>query len=378
MIVVWSVVMFLVLTVLAGQEALQHGVVHSCGNSTLTVHVSMDFFNRFDASAFSLGDCPPTSISARLLTFQYGLLDCRAGRLVTDQERVYWNYLKYQIRPVPAMEEPQLHTRLECRYPVDEVPVPSPKFPLISFLDADGSLVFSMKVMNDDWTAERLDSVFFLGTSINLEASVIATYHQDLRLYIEECVATPTSSLATSPENYTIINNYGCLVDGKTGNSKYLPRSDESHLQFVVQAFKFVSLEGADIYIHCKVVVWDPSWDAHQSLKACSFDQKTESWQLLDAPLQSSLCDCCNTICQPIQSRHKRELKTGITHITKVGPLRVHSVHSESRTSAKIPTDNQRVMLVATPLLACFLGILFLSLYKWKIQHKTLAGGREN
>ncbi|MBS2599612.1 zona pellucida domain-containing protein, partial [Salmonella enterica subsp. enterica serovar Typhimurium] len=163
---------------------------------------------------------------------------------------------------------------------------------------------------------------------------------------------------------------------GKTGNSKYLPRSDESHLQFFVQAFKFISLEDADIYLHCKVVVWDPNWDVHQLHKACSFDQQTESWQLLDAPLQSSLCYCCNTICQPIQSRHKRatELKTGITQTIKVGPLRVQSVQSEPRTSAKIPTaflitDNQRAILLATPLLACFFGILFLFLYKWKIQH---------
>ncbi|MBS2599945.1 zona pellucida domain-containing protein, partial [Salmonella enterica subsp. enterica serovar Typhimurium] len=102
-------------------------------------------------------------------------------------------------------EDPQLNTRLECRYPVDEVPVPSTTFPLIGFLDGDGSLVFSMKIMTDDWTAERPDFMFFLGSSINLEASVIATYHQDLHLYMEECIATPTSSLANSPENYSII-----------------------------------------------------------------------------------------------------------------------------------------------------------------------------
>ncbi|XP_067911027.1 galactosylceramide sulfotransferase isoform X6 [Heterodontus francisci] len=347
---------------------LQHGVIHSCSNSTLTVHVSMDFFNSLDVSAFRLGNCPPSSYnSLRVLTFQYGLEDCRAGRLVTDKERVYWNYLKYEA---PGMEQPQLNTRLECRYTVDKVPVPSTAFPVIGLLTGDGNLLFSMKIMTDDWTAERPNSVFFLGASINLEASVIATFHQELRLYMEECIATPTSSLAKSPENYTIINNYGCLIDGKTGNSKYLPRSDGSLLQFVVQAFKFLHLEDADIYIHCKALIWDPNLDASQLNKACSFDQQTESWQLLDAPLQSSLCDCCNTICQPTQSRHKRaeELKTSISHIIKVGPLRVHSVQSGSKTSVKIPGGKQ-IMLLATPLLACFLGVLFLFLYKWKIQH---------
>uniref|UniRef100_UPI00398F410E zona pellucida sperm-binding protein 3-like n=1 Tax=Pristiophorus japonicus TaxID=55135 RepID=UPI00398F410E len=366
MIWVGSLVMLLVITVAGEQRAvLQHGIAHSCGNSTLTVYVSMDFFSGVDASAFRLGNCPASGFSSpRVLSFQYGLQDCRAGRLVTDKEMVYWNYLKYEASPALGMEQPQLNTRLECRYPVDEVPVPVTAFPVTAFLDGDGSLVFSMKIMTDDWTVERPDSVFFLGASINLEASVIATYHQDLRLYLEECIATPTSSLDKSPENYTIINNYGCFVDGKTGNSKYLPRSDGSHLQFVVQAFKFISLEEADIYIHCKALVWDPIWNASLLHKACSFDQQTESWQLLDAPLQSSLCDCCNSICQ---SRHKRakESKTGISHIIKVGPLRVQSAQSGSRTSANI----QKAMLLATPLLACFLGILLLSVYKWKIRH---------
>ncbi|XP_067862415.1 zona pellucida sperm-binding protein 3-like [Heptranchias perlo] len=373
MILFGSLVILLIVTVSGEhQTVLQHGITYSCDNSTLTVYVSMDFLSSVDASAFRLGNCPPSGFSsARVLTFQYGLEDCRAGRLVTDQEIVYWNYLKYEARPAPGMEQLLLNTRLECRYLLDVVPVPSTAFPVIGFLAGDGSLVFSMKIMTDDWTAERPDSVFFLGASINIEASAIATYHQALRLYMEECIATPTSSLDKSPENYTIINNYGCLVDGITGNSKYVPRSDGSRLQFIVQAFKFISLEETDIYIHCKALVWDPNWDASLLHKACSFDQQTESWQLLDAPLQSSLCDCCNTICQPIQSRHKRaeESKTGISHIIKVGPLRVLSTQSGSRTSAKIQGENQGVILLAAPLLACFLGVLLLGLYKWKIQH---------
>ncbi|XP_020368135.2 zona pellucida sperm-binding protein 3-like [Rhincodon typus] len=361
----WALGLVLMVAVTGQQQSVLHdGIAHSCGNTTLTVYVSTDFFSHFDATAFRLGSCPPSSYSPGGLSFQYGLQDCRAGRLVTDKEVVYWNYLKYEASPVPGRKEPQLNRRLECRYPVEEVPVSLTTFPLTGFLGGDGSLVFTMKIMTDDWTAERPDTLFFLGASINLEASVLATYHQGIHLYIEECIATPTSSLAESPKNYTIINNYGCLIDGKTGNSKYLPRIKESHLRFVVQAFKFHDLEGTDIYIHCKVVVWDPSWNEHQLHKACSFNQQTKRWQLLDDPLQSSKCDCCNTICQPAQTRHKRELKAGVFSLMKVGPVKVNTTPLRSRTS-----DNQKVILLATPLLVCFLGVLILSLYKWKIQH---------
>ncbi|XP_069789522.1 zona pellucida sperm-binding protein 3-like [Narcine bancroftii] len=341
-----AVARFLLLAVAAvtGQQpaALPPALTYSCGHSTMTVWVAMDPGAGASASALRLGKCPPSGFSSpRLVLFQYALQDCWAGRLVTDQEVIFWNYLKFGGSSAPGMDSPQLNARLECRYPVNERPILLPSLPLTGALAADGNLIFSMKMMTGDWTAERPDSLFFLGASINLEASVLATYHQPLRLYLKECIATPTRSLAKSPENYTIINNYGlnlflffrCLVDGKTGNSKYLPRSDGSILRFVIQAFKFLSLEDADIFIHCSAFVWVPSWDGLLH-KACSFDQQTKSWKLLDAPLQSSLCDCCNTSCQPIPSRHKQHTvhESSVGQVIKVGPLRVLGKQLESKT----------------------------------------------
>ncbi|XP_069789511.1 zona pellucida sperm-binding protein 3-like isoform X1 [Narcine bancroftii] len=318
-------------------------VVSSGGEGCVTVHILMTNWPRLYRHVtgqpwgngvirgFSL---TPASLPKHTLGSDYDI----TMHQVTDQEVIFWNYLKFGGSSAPGMDSPQLNARLECRYPVNERPILLPSLPLTGALAADGNLIFSMKMMTGDWTAERPDSLFFLGASINLEASVLATYHQPLRLYLKECIATPTRSLAKSPENYTIINNYGCLVDGKTGNSKYLPRSDGSVLRFVIQAFKFISQEDADIFIHCSAFVWDPSWDGLLH-KACSFDQQTQSWKLLDAPLQSSLCDCCNTTCQPIQSRHKRH------------------------------TENQSIVLLATPMLACLLGLGLLFLYRWKIRH---------
>ncbi|XP_032899227.1 zona pellucida sperm-binding protein 3-like [Amblyraja radiata] len=343
------------------QADLPPGITSSCGNHTLTVFVARDVLAGAPASALRLGNCPASDTSSlQVLLFQYGLQDCGAVRLTTGKEVTFTNYLKFGDGPTSGIKRPDV--RLECVYPVNEVPMSLTTIPTTGVLAGDGNLIFSMMIMADDWTAERPNSLFFLGASINLEASVLAPYHQALRLYVQECIATPTSSLAMSPENYTIITNHGCLVDGKTGNSKYLPRQDGAVLQFVVQAFKFLSLEDAEIFIHCKVMAWDPSWDdlVH---KACSFDQQTQSWQLLDAPLQSSLCDCCNSICQ---SRHKRatEPETSVGHVIKVGPMRILSKQHGSTT-----LENQRVMLLATPLLACFLGIVFLFLYKWKIRN---------
>ncbi|XP_059844081.1 zona pellucida sperm-binding protein 3-like isoform X2 [Hypanus sabinus] len=335
MVLVASLAVLLVAAVM-GQEqtALPPGIAYSCGNSTLTVFVETTVLADAPASLLRLGTCPPSGFkSPHVILFQYGLRDCWGGRLISDTEIIFWNYLKFEESPALGMNRPRLNARLECRYPVNEIPTPEPTVPVTGVLSGEGKLIFSMKIMTDDWAAERPDSLFFLGASINLQASVLATYHQALRLYMEECIATPTSSLGKSLENYSIINNHGCLIDGKTGNSKFLPRNDGSLLQFVVQAFKFNSREDADIFIHCKALVWDPKWDDLLH-KACSFDQQTESWQLLDAPLQSSLCDCCNAVCQPIQSRHKRskEVETSVGHVIKVGPLRVISKQSRSKT----------------------------------------------
>ncbi|XP_069789514.1 uncharacterized protein [Narcine bancroftii] len=228
-------------------------VVSSGGEGCVTVHILMTNWPRLYRHVtgqpwgngvirgFSL---TPASLPKHTLGSDYDI----TMHQVTDQEVIFWNYLKFGGSSAPGMDSPQLNARLECRYPVNERPILLPSLPLTGALAADGNLIFSMKMMTD---------VLLMG-----------------KLEIP----------STCPE-----------VMGRSFDLLF------KHLNSSVK----------------KMLIW----------------------KLLDAPLQSSLCDCCNTTCQPIQSRHKRH------------------------------TENQSIVLLATPMLACLLGLGLLFLYRWKIRH---------
>ncbi|KAK6325115.1 hypothetical protein J4Q44_G00044570 [Coregonus suidteri] len=55
---------------------------------------------------------------------------------------------------------------------------------------AEQQLVFSLRLMTDDWQFERSSSVYFLGHVMNIEASIIQDHHTTLRVYVDSCVAT--------------------------------------------------------------------------------------------------------------------------------------------------------------------------------------------
>ncbi|XP_051554345.1 zona pellucida sperm-binding protein 3-like [Myxocyprinus asiaticus] len=144
-----------------------------------------------------------------------------------------------------------------------------------------------------------------LGSMIPIAASVDQQFHQPLVLLLEECVASTTPELGPDSRVYPLLTNKGCLVDSKKTNSMFLPRSQLSAIRLYLQAFKFAI--GEDVYIHCKVVAWDPR-DLDGGKKACQYDKANSRWVLLDDPSQSSLCSCCDTNCQ---GRKKRGITAG-------------------------------------------------------------------
>ncbi|TKS92884.1 Zona pellucida sperm-binding protein 3 [Collichthys lucidus] len=95
------------------------------------------------------------------------------------------------------------------------------------------------KVTVDDWRSERKSSVYFLGETVNIEASVDRR-HLPLRLHADSCVATLTSDVNSYPR-YPFIDHQGWRsVDGDervcescsaTSNHKRTPRSKTKHRQ---------------------------------------------------------------------------------------------------------------------------------------------------
>ncbi|XP_072544741.1 zona pellucida glycoprotein 3f, tandem duplicate 1 [Salminus brasiliensis] len=276
-----------------------------CGRSSVSVRWT-ESQSLTDPWFLRLGDCLPSSISVRPggaeAIFHARFDDCSFRRLVTEDEIVFEN----ELSTGPLTKNPSgFFSPIVCVYerPVDWSP---PMYdPVLFHTNGQGDLVFHMSFMKDDFSGVATSTTFALGSLIPIAAVVEQQAHQPLVLLLEECVASTTPELAQSSSIYPIITNKGCLVDSKKSNSRFLPRQSQSEIRLHLQAFKFAL--GEDVYIHCKLVAWDPT-AMDSGRKACQYDKQNGRWELLDNLLESALCACCDTQCR---TRNRRALKRG-------------------------------------------------------------------
>ncbi|KAK1898129.1 Zona pellucida sperm-binding protein 3 [Dissostichus eleginoides] len=127
-----------------------------------------------------------------------------------------------------------------------------------------------MLLLNEKMTEVAETNVIPLGSFMPIWATVEQKSHQPLLLLMEECVAATTPELQANSNVYPIIRNKGCLLDSVKGNSRFLPRYHSSAIILYLQSFKF---------------------------------GLGRRWELLDDPMQSSMCDCCSRTCNPRSKR---------------------------------------------------------------------------
>ncbi|NWH68442.1 ZP3 protein, partial [Geococcyx californianus] len=219
---------------------------------------------------------------------------------VTPDALVYSTSLNYKpvltgstvIRTSPAV------VPIECHYPrrdnVSSSGVRPTWVPFHFTLSSEEKLPFSLRLMNDDWSAERVSPVFQLGEVLHFQAAVNTENHAPLRLFVDTCVATQTPDRRSSPQ-YTFIDFSGCLVDGQLDDatSTFIsPRPRQDVLQFAVDAFKFAGDSSNLIYITChlKVSLADQAPDALN--KACSFNKTNHLWTPVEGTWD--VCSCCD------------------------------------------------------------------------------------
>ncbi|XP_007258112.3 zona pellucida sperm-binding protein 3 [Astyanax mexicanus] len=288
-----------------------------CGRSSVSVRWT-DSQSLTDPWFLRLGSCLPSSISVRPggaeAIFYARFDDCSFRRLVTEDEIVFENELSTE----PSTKNPSgFFSPIVCVYerPADWRP---PMYdPMLFLTNGKGDLVFHMNFMKEDFSGVATSTTFPLGSLISIAAAVEQQAHQPLVLLLEECVASTTPELEQSNKIYPIIANKGCLIESKKSNSRFLPRRNPSEIRMYLQAFKFAL--GEDVYIHCKLVAWDPK-GLDNGRKACHYDKNNGRWELLDNVLESGLCACCDTQCR---TRNKRELNRGIAHPVVLGPLTI-------------------------------------------------------
>ncbi|NXT29083.1 ZP3 protein, partial [Syrrhaptes paradoxus] len=335
-----------------------HPVAVQCQEAQVVVTVHRDLFGTgrlVRAVELSLGSaaCLPTVWSAAesTVTFVAGLHECGSTLRVTPDALIYSTSLNYNPvltgNPVVIRTSPAV-VPIECHYPrrdnVSSHGIKPTWAPFQSTLSSEEKLPFSLHLMNDDWSAERVSTVFQLGEVLHFQAGVNTENHAPLRLFVDKCVATLTPEMSSSPQ-YAFIDFSGCLVDGQLDDatSTFIsPRPRQDVLQFAVDAFKFSGGSSNLIYITChlKVSLADQAPDPLN--KACSFNKANNLW----VPVEGSrdICSCCEMrSCGSARNsrrlhahsrwqggRARRELPSQPDPLVKeadvvVGPLYIHS-----------------------------------------------------
>uniref|UniRef100_A0A3Q1F998 Zona pellucida glycoprotein 3f, tandem duplicate 2 n=1 Tax=Acanthochromis polyacanthus TaxID=80966 RepID=A0A3Q1F998_9TELE len=207
---------------------------------------------------------------------------------------------------------------IKCVYKRPEGWVPPFLNPGSGLSEGRSGLVFHMALLNEQMTGIAKTNIITLGSFMPIWAAVEQKSHQPLLLLMEECVAATTAELQYGSQVYPLISNKGCLLESIRGNSKFLPRYHTSAIILYLQSFKFGL--GEEVYIHCKLVAWDPE-HLDETKKACHFVKENVSWELLDDPLQSSLCSCCESTCKSRSKRGVHWASGSLSHNSVVGPL---------------------------------------------------------
>ncbi|XP_056277643.1 zona pellucida sperm-binding protein 3-like [Pseudoliparis swirei] len=273
------------------------------------------------AARFFLGTCMPSHLTVLPtgegeVVFNYKLADCRFKRLMKGKNVIFQNELTF--RPQPRSKPAAFVYPIECVYKRPDGWIPAFLNPGFGVSEGRGSLVFHMALLNAELTSIAKTNVVPLGSFMPIWAAVEQKSHQPLLLLIEECVATASPELHPGSQVHPIISNKGCLLDSKRGNSMFLPRYQSSALTIYLQAFQLVV--GQEVYIHCKLVAWDPE-KFDESKKACHYTKESQSWELLDDPSMSGVCSCCDSTCK---SRNKRGVDwetNAFSHHSVLGPL---------------------------------------------------------
>ncbi|XP_069722664.1 zona pellucida sperm-binding protein 3-like [Phaenicophaeus curvirostris] len=286
-----------------------HSVTVQCQEALVVVTVHRDLFGtgrlvRAGDLTLGLAACLPAAQNAAesTVTFVAGLHECGSTLQITPDSLIYKTSLFYKPTPSGSTVIVRTNTAvvpIECHYPrksnVSSQAVWPTWAPFHSTLSAEEKMMFSLRLMNDDWSTERLSNGFQLGESLHLQADVASGGHVPLRLFVDDCVATLSPDRNSSPR-YALIDLNGCLVDGRsddTTSAFISPRPRQETLQFMVDAFKFVADDRNLIYITCHLKV-SPADQAPNPLnKACSFNRASSLWVPLEGT--GDICSCCET-----------------------------------------------------------------------------------
>ncbi|XP_037669938.1 zona pellucida sperm-binding protein 3 [Choloepus didactylus] len=285
-------------------------VLVQCLEAQLVVTVSKDLFGTgklIRSADLTLGkeSCRPLASNDTddVIRFKVGLHECGNEVQMTDDALVYSTLLLHNPHPVgnlSILRTNYAEVPIECHYPrqgnVSSWPVLPTWVPFRTTVSSEEKLVFSLHLMEKDWSTQKRSPIFQLGETAHLQAEVHTGSHRPLRLFVDHCVATGTPDRDSSP-HHSIVDFHGCLVDGLSDASSAFrsPRPRPDTLQFTVDVFHFANDTRNSrnmIYITCHLKVTPADQAPDPRNKACSFSKSSNSWSPVEGTVD--ICGCCN------------------------------------------------------------------------------------
>ncbi|XP_053700605.1 zona pellucida sperm-binding protein 3-like [Synchiropus splendidus] len=277
----------------------------TCAASDFVVRVKPAFYGlEADASELRLGgSCRSNGVLAAHgdMLFTYPLTACDSTRVLTPAYLIYKFRLHYVPSPMrfPLRTHP-IQVEIECHYQRDhhvhQLTVQPTWETTVLRKGLNGSPNdFKMELMDEFWSDTPQSQVYQPGETVHIQVSA-PQMPPGGKLYIKNCYAAPSTGPQSS-KIYTIIDNFGCLLDSKKdlGASRFVSRTDDA-LRFSLKAFQFISSPDTEVSIHCNLFA--TTEEPGPSHKSCSY--VSDRWTALRG--DDSICQCCDSHCVAFKS----------------------------------------------------------------------------
>nr|XP_029134787.1 zona pellucida sperm-binding protein 3-like isoform X2 [Labrus bergylta] len=287
-------------------------VAARCGEGKVTLEVKQNFLGNgqlIRPSDLTLGGCAAVNTAGHILQFQAELHSCGSKLMMTDDALIYSFSLLYAPKPIGntfILKTNHAEVVIQCHYKrrhyVSSAALRPTWTTFASEVMAEQQLHFSLRLMTEDWQAQRSSSVHFLDV-MHIQAAVLRGHHVPLRVYADSCVATVTPDPDSQPR-YPFISNHGCFGDAKLAEAKsyFMQQSQEDKLHFQLKAFRFHRDQRNSLYITCHLKATTISVPVNLQHKACSFLTEAQRWVASSG--DNKVCDCCESSCS--QQRRRR------------------------------------------------------------------------
>ncbi|XP_027659982.1 zona pellucida sperm-binding protein 3-like [Falco cherrug] len=283
-----------VLALVAAAWAQDALVSVTCGHMWLSVVVPAGLLgSRVTGGELTLGSsCGVTAADQDGYRLEHPLEGCGTTLQLLPDSIHYSNVLHYHPLAGGAVARARpFSLPVDCYYPrmgsVSSRAIQPTWVPFGSTIAHQRPLRFALDVYDSTWSSRLLQPTYSLGDLINIEASVRTDPRLPLRVFVDECVASPS---AAARLKYKVIADNGCLRDGQLGRSRFLPQRGDRFLRFQLDTFLFPNSSGSQIYLRCHLKAVAEG-AASTAGKACSYDRVAAAWHSLDG----ADCSCCGS-----------------------------------------------------------------------------------